>query len=62
MGLEEEERGQEFAERGGPHDASHGGTGISPGDVLSILCQPSQESVPAKAKALPTKARIAAQV
>ena len=48
--------------RGGPHDASHEGTGIGPGDVLSVLCQPSQESVPARATALPTKARSAAQV
>jgi hypothetical protein len=48
--------------RGGPHDASHGGTGIGPGDVLSMLCQPSQESVPARAMALPTKATSAAQV
>jgi hypothetical protein len=47
---------------GGPHDASHGGTGIGPGDALSTLCQPSQESVPARATALPTKARSAAQV
>jgi hypothetical protein len=28
---------------------------------LSTLCQPSQESVPARATALPTKARSAAQ-
>ena len=48
--------------REGPHDASHGGTGIGPGDVLSRLCQPSQESVPARATALPTKATSAAQV
>ena len=48
--------------RGGPHDASHGGTGIGPGDVLSMLCQASQESVPARATALPTKAASAAQV
>ena len=48
--------------RGGPHDASHGGTGIGPGDVLSMLCQPSQENVPDRAMALPTKATSAAQV
>ena len=47
---------------GGPHDASNGGTGIGPGDVLSTLCQPSQERVPDRATALPTKARSAVQV
>ena len=48
--------------RGGPHEASHGGTGIGPGDELSMLCQPTQESVPPRAKALPIKATSAAQV
>ncbi len=47
---------------GGPHDASNGGMGIGPGDVLSMFSQPSQESVPARATVLPTKARNAAQV
>jgi hypothetical protein len=48
--------------RRGGHDASHGGTGIGPGDELSMLSQASQESVPARATALPTKAASAAQV
>jgi hypothetical protein len=47
---------------GGPHEASKGGMGIGPGEVLSLLSQLSQESVPARAKVLPTKARSAAQV
>ena len=47
---------------GGPHDASQGGTGIGPGELLSTLSQPSQESVPARATAIPNKAAIAAQV
>ena len=47
---------------GGPHEASNGGMGIGPVDVLSRLSQPSQESVPARATVLPTKATSAAQV
>jgi hypothetical protein len=47
---------------GGPHEASNGGMGIGPEDVLSRLSQPSQESVPVRATVLPTKANSAAQV
>ena len=47
---------------GGAHDASNGGTGIGPVDVLSMLPQASQESVPARPKVVPIKAVIAAQV
>ncbi len=47
---------------GGAHDASNGGTGIGPVDVLSMLPQASQESVPARPKVVPAKAAIAAQV
>ena len=37
---------------GGPHEASNGGMGIGPEDVLSRLSQPSQESVPVRATVL----------
>ena len=47
---------------GGAHDASNGGTGIGPVDVLSLLSQGSQESVPVRLTVVPTKAAIAAQV
>ncbi len=47
---------------GGAHDASKGGIGIGPVDVLSAPSQASQESVPAKLTAVPTKAATAAQV
>jgi hypothetical protein len=47
---------------GGAHDASNGGTGIGPVEVLSIPSQTSQESVPARPTLVPTKAALAAQV
>ena len=47
---------------GGAHDASNGGTGIGPVDVLSTPSQAIQESVPARPTVVPTKAAIAAQV
>ena len=47
---------------GGAHEASHGGTGIGPEDALIMPSQANQESVPARATALPTKATSAAQV